>query len=422
MRKSLAACCAAILFTLLVAPLARAAEFDVRIEGKEETLYEGRLPVAIHPIEAASDTKARECAAVNEAGEEPAVTPTLAAAEAMESIGQTFDARWSGSNGPHGDYFVTRWGPDEEDAAEGAWWGILVNDALTKVGGCQYRLHEDDEVLWLWNAFGSRPLLALFPEAAHYTAGPRPTRVVAEAGEPIPLEVVSYPAGGEGVAPESPSRTGSSPYRGAEIAPVTVNAEGFQRVELAGPGAVTTDAEGKASVTYDEPGVYRIKAAVGPLGIDEGAVRSNGLEICVEAKAGECGESAPGGEAGGGSGTTTTQPPTTTATASSATAPTAAPKIGKARLVRSGLASGRLKIGWQVLDPGAGVKGWKVETRTVGGKGGWTVRAHGGDATGATIRLGRGKAFQVRLVVTDLAGHSKAYGLGKVSIPGRDRS
>ena len=61
--------------------------------------------------------------------------------------------------------------------------------------------------------------LALFPEAARYTEGPRPTRVTVVAGEPLPLEVVAYPAGGEGVVAESPSREGASAYEGAEIAP-----------------------------------------------------------------------------------------------------------------------------------------------------------------------------------------------------------
>ena len=163
---------------------------------------------------------------------------------------RTFDGQWYEG---FGDYFITRWGPDEQSNALGAYWGILVNNVLTSVGGCQYQLNEDDEVLRLWNAFTSRPLLALFPEAAHYTEGPRPSRVTVALGEPLPLEVVAYGAGGEGVGPEAPSRAGTTPYEGAEVAPVTVTAKGFQRIDTTGPETVVTDAEGKASITGQRP-------------------------------------------------------------------------------------------------------------------------------------------------------------------------
>jgi hypothetical protein len=432
MKNLFAACCAAFLLVVIVAPLAHAAtEVNVRIEGKEETLFEKTIPVAIHPIEASSDTEARQCYATDELETEPAATPTLASAEAMESIGETFDATWFGGIGPLGDYFLTRFGPDEQDNALSAWWGILVNNTLTSVGGCQTRLKEDDEVLWVWNAFDGRSMLALFPEAADYEEGPRPTRVVAEAGEPVSLEVVSYGAGGEGVAPESPSRLGSSAYEGAEIAPVTVGEKGFQRIDTASPEAVFSDAEGKAIVTYDTPGVYRVKATEGPLGIDEPVVRSNGLEICVEGEPGECepstaggGSETPGTEAPAGG---TRQPTTSGDQGGAGTAPvSAAPvqtpvRIGHPRLDRSDLASGRLKLSWAVLDPGAGVKSWQVSARALGQKGGWINRARGTTQTGATVRLPRGHRYQLRLTVTDLSGHTITYSLGKVAVPGAGR-
>jgi hypothetical protein len=404
MRKSLAACCAAILFVLVVAPFAHAAgEYNVRIEGKSETLYEGKLPVSIQQVEATSDTEPHECDGISEAGEEPAVTPTLASAEAMESIGQTFDGQWYSYIGPYGDYFITRWGPDEQDNAAGAWWGVLVNNELTNVGGCQYRLDEEDEALWLYNAFASpgRPLLALFPEAAHYTEGPRPTQVTVTAGEPLPLEVVAYPAGGEGVAAESPSRAGSSAYEGAEIAPVTVGEHGFQRVDTTSPEAVITNAEGKASITYSTPGTYRLKATVGEPG-DESVVRSNGLEVVVVAKPAASED---------------VQQPATQAVATPPTTAPAATRIAKPRLDRSALSHGRLKLSWSVVDSGAGVRSWTLGVKMLGHKGGFVTRAKGDRATGASIRLAAGHRYRLRLTLTDGAGHTSRYGLGTVAVP-----
>jgi hypothetical protein len=413
MRKSLAAICAAFVLTVVLAPIAHAAtNVHVRIEGKEETLFEGVVPTTIHPIRASSDAQDRNCDGVNELDPEnvvPGVTPTLASAEAMESIGETFDGQWYEG---FGDYFITRFGPDVQDNAASAWWGILVNQVFTSVGGCQKQLDEDDEVLWLYDAFSSRPMLALYPGAAHYVDGVRPTRVVVAPGEPVPLEVVSFPAGGEGVSPEAPSRAGSSAYEGATVAPVAVNAKGFQRIETASPGAVVTDAAGKASVAFTTAGVHRIKATVGEPGSEHTVVRSNGLEVCVRAGFGDCGEVA-----------ATSPPETKTATAATA-APAAVPsaaRISKPKLDLGNLAQGKLTISWKALDQGAGVKAWRIATKTVGEKGAFVARAHGSKGTSATLRLPRGRSYRLRFTLTDLSGHTTTYDLGKVTVPSARR-
>lgn len=412
MRKCFAAICAAFVFTVVLVPIAHAAtDVHLRIEGKEETLFEGIIPTTVHPIRASSDNQERNCDGVNELDPEnvvPGVTPTLAAAEAMESIGESFDGQWYEG---FGDYFITRWGPDEQDNAAGAWWGLLVNQVLAGVGGCQKQLAEGDEALWLYDAFSSRPMLALYPEAAHYTEGPRPTRVVVAPGEAVPLEVVSFPAGGEGVAPDRPSRAGSAPYEGATVAPVAVDAKGFQRIETASPEAVVSDAAGKASVAFTAPGVHRIKATVAvPPGTKEPVVRSNGLEVCVRAAFGDCGETA-----------VTSPPGSTTAKASTAAAaPGPAPRaarVSKPKLSLAGLSQGKVTISWKVLDPGVGVKAWRIATKTVGMKGGFVARAHGTKGTSATLRLPGGHSYRLRFSLTDRAGHTTAYGLGKVTVP-----
>ena len=377
-----------------------------RGEGRNDLRKED--PGSVKKIEASSDTQERNCDGVNELDPEnvaPGVTPTLASAEAMESIGETFDGQWYEG---FGDYFITRWGPDEQDNALSAWWGILVNQVFTSVGGCQKQLNENDEVLWVWDAFSSRPMLALYPEAAHYVDGPRPTRVTAAPGEPVTVEVVSWGASGEGSTPEVPSRTGSSPYAGADVAPVVVNAKGFQRVDTASPEAVVSDVDGKATFTFTTPGIHRIKAT-GPLGSESSVVRSNGLEVCVPARVGDCGETVP-------------TVPVIEAPKPATTVPApepAAARISKPKLALADLAQGKLTLSWQLLDPGAGVKSWRIATKTLGRKhtGGWVDRARGTKGTQATVRLPRGHRYQVRFTLTDMAGHTTTYALGKVTVP-----
>jgi hypothetical protein len=416
MKKLFTACCAVLLLIIVVAPSAQAdTSVNVRIEGKEETIFEKTIPVSIKKIEASSDTQERNCDGVNELDPEnvaPGVTPTLASAEAMESIGETFDGQWYEG---FGDYFITRWGPDEQDNALSAWWGILVNQVFTSVGGCQKQLQENDEVLWVWDAFSSRPMLALYPEAAHYVEGPRPTRVTVAPGEPVAVEVVSWGASGEGSTPEVPSRTGSSPYAGAEVAPVIVNAKGFQRVDTGSPQAVVSDAAGKATFTFTTPGIHRIKAT-GPLGAESSVVRSNGLEVCVLVQVGDCGEAVPT--------VPVLEAPKPAATTTVPAPEPAAARISKPKLATGKLADGKLTVSWQVLDPGAGVKSWRIATKTLGGRqiGGWVDRARGSKGTQATVRLPRGHRYQVRFTLTDMTGHTTTYTLGKVTVPRAGRS
>jgi hypothetical protein len=378
---------------------------NVRIEGKEETLYEGVLPVTVHKIRALSDLEERNCDGINELDPQnthPDVTPTLASVEAMESIGEPFDGQWYTG---FGDYFITQWGPDRQDEAAGAYWGILVNETFTNVGGCQYQVDGDDQVLWVYDAFNGRPSLAMFPEAAHYTSGPRPTEVTTHVGEPVPLEVVSYDDNTEDIPGEEPSRVGSHPYPGAEVAPVTTSPKGFQRVITSSPETVIANSEGKASVTFNTPGLHRIKATVGEPG-HETVIRSNGITVDVL-------PAVPTKPVTPDDPAQPTPPP--------AGPPTPAPKqakVAKPTLDRSDLADGTLKVDWKIIDPGAGVKQWRIETKTLGRKGAkFVTRAHGSKGSAATVQLPRGGRYRVRFALTDKTGHTTRFGLGSVTVP-----
>ena len=128
--RSLVAALGVAAVALLVAASAGAAptNVEVRIEGRAETLFEGRVQTEPHGVRAASDTKLaagklRRCDGLNPLDPQntaPAVTPTAASADAMALLGETFDGQWYKS---YQDYFVTRFGPDAQNVAANALLG-----------------------------------------------------------------------------------------------------------------------------------------------------------------------------------------------------------------------------------------------------------------------------------------------------------
>jgi hypothetical protein len=438
MNKTLATISVAIAVLAVAVQCAQAAptQVTVRIEGRSETLFEGPLATEPHGVHASSDISSglRRCDGINVNDPQnvtPAVTPTAAAADAITLVGQTFDGQWYNQ---YEDYFLTRFGPDSQDPSApggGAYWGILVNNTFTNVGGCQYQLDGGGEVLWVYNAFQGRPTLALFPAAAAYGSGPRPLTVTGVApNQAVPVEVVSYADSFENNPPASPSRLGSSPFEGAKVSPVLTGANGFERIETAtGP---LTDAQGKATVSYSEPGWHRIKATVGSPGA-ETAIRSNRLDICVSGSGGATLEGATGcGELPAADRVRTlppppsnetphegiTGPPTPSATGSPVSAAAGTLRVSLPRIDRGQLAKGRLGFSWAVQSAGPGVKQWTISSQTIGRRGaGWAIRASGAKTTSATIRLPRGASYRLRFAITDLLGKTSTVSLGKVSVP-----
>jgi hypothetical protein len=282
MRKRTAA--AALVGVALVATPAaeaNATEVTVRIEGRTQTLFERPLLAEGADVQAASDTTQRTCDGINPNDPQnvaPGATPTAAAVEAMDAIGETFDGRWFAG---FDDYLITRWGPDREGSGES--WSVFVNDALLDVGGCQYELHAGAEVLWSLAPPGHEPLLALYPDAT--SAGAPPLTAQAQLGEPFTVSVDAYHDGAESEPPQAPERTGSTPFAGAVVAPVQTAVNGFETIDGESAEAVRTDAQGQATIVFATPGWHRLKASA------EGAIRSNRLDVCVPAPgASGCGQ------------------------------------------------------------------------------------------------------------------------------------
>jgi hypothetical protein len=411
---------------------------SVRIEGRAETLFEGPILTDVRTVRASSDTKApkggRRCNGLNNGGSPvPGPTPTAASVDAMSILGLDFDGQWYAE--PFEDYFVDRWGPDAEDEGAGEFWGVVVNNVFTGVGGCQYVLDEGDEVLWVYDAFRGRSRLALYP--ADHAGGAAPLTASVELGQPFEVAVEAWDAVGEGTPPPSPQRAGAEPFAGARVAPVVSGPGGFELVDGDDPATVVTDTNGLAAVELGETGWHRIKATAVGSGGNETAVRSNRLDVCVfESAPSECppppaddlarvpppppdeGEGEPEQPSppadGGGSGAGLSPPAVVPL-------PPVAPGQVVLRLAppdRSRLDEGLVRVGWRVLDPGPGIARWAVSSLTLGRKGARYVRrASGRSASAATLRLPAGASYRLRLNVEDTLGRRSAATIGTVRVP-----
>ncbi len=224
MRTSIATLLIASLAAVALAGPAQAAltQVNVRIEGASKTLFEGPILTEGHDVSsykddggnAAQDLAEHPCNGIDPLDPEnttPGATPTAASVDAMDLIGEmdALAGQWYAS---FDDYFVKQWGQEEENAESGSKsWGVLVNNVFTSVGGCQYELGAGDEVLWIYNAFESRPILGLFAASEHYSSGARPLTATAELDQPFEVEVAAYDEHGEGQPPATPERTSKTP-------------------------------------------------------------------------------------------------------------------------------------------------------------------------------------------------------------------
>lgn len=434
MRSPIAAFCVATLFFLLAVPVAQAApiEVDLRIEGETETLFEGPILSDVHKVKSLIDSQWRRCNGINVNtpwNTVPGVVPTSASADAMRIVDEPFDGVWYQQ---YEDYFVTQWGPDRQDEANAEYWGIVVNNVFTNIGGCQYQLDGDDEVLWVYNAFNGRSRLALYP--ASYSAGALPLTATATLNQPFEVEVDAWPGYSEGVPPASPQRS-TTPFEGAVVAPVISSSAGFQKVDVESEDTVITAANGKASVTFTEPGWHRIKATEMAIGI-ETVIRSNRLDVCVpQPPATGCGalpaedqvrtppppvdgeeeeqpeEPQPKGPDPSDPLSGGEQPPP----------PALGDRVSVSlkALDKSRAASGLVGVGWTVVDAGVGIGKWTISSKTLGRKGAsFLTRASGQAKTSARVRLPRGKAYKLRISFVDLLGRGSSAVLGTVWIPG----
>lgn len=228
-RSALAAC--ALGASLLGATTASAAptSVDLRIEGRNSTIFEGPVTTDGKVVTPSSGDD-RRCDGTNrepDAAGSPGPTPTTALDDGARLGGFT----WNGTyDTAFNDYFIERIGPDPQTDSE--FWGQFVNSQPSQVGGCQEIVKSGDGVLWAFDAFSKENVLKLVSPTSATT------------GRPFTVRVTD---GGNG-----------QPQSGATV------------------GGATTDASGNAQLTYSEPGIFRLKAE------RPSSVRSNGATVCVD--------------------------------------------------------------------------------------------------------------------------------------------
>ena len=209
----------------LAAPAATAAPatVDLRIEGADDTIFEGPVQTDGHAIEQ-DKSGSQPCDGTN-GGANPAAGPTVTSA-LDDAV--AWDGTWNPS---FSDFLVSRIGPDR--ATDTKFWGAALNGTPTELGGCQVQVKKGDDVLWAYDMFSAKQFLEL--------SGPK----TAKLNKPFKVKVVD-------------SKNGDKPVKGATVSRVA-----------------KTDAKGVAKVVATERGLLLVKAE------RKGAIRSNSLVVRV---------------------------------------------------------------------------------------------------------------------------------------------
>jgi hypothetical protein len=350
---------ALVLLCLSAAPGASAAPVGVtvRVEGGSKTILDEPVTTDGHDVTPASGGTHKCDGTNNGAQPSPVPTPTAALDDVARVHSISWDAQWFSS---FEDFQVTR--VHDEPATSSQFWGLVVNGQFASSGGCQTRLTQGDEVVWVWDAFSKSAVLRL--------AGPN----VATVGQPMNVQVTDT---------QTAQPTANASVHGA-----------------------TTGSDGVATLTFNEEGIYRLKAD------RSDAVRSNSLIVCAD----------PAGAA--------------PCTSSDSTAPTlesnlagSDPDLPGRRLASRGGRSRTLLVSWGGNDgAGSGVAHYSVEVSTVGDGAGasqaapeWRTLLDKAPTNSLHFRGRSGDAYRFRITATDRALNSASIVTEPVLVPVDDR-
>jgi hypothetical protein len=213
--------------TATPAALAAPVGVTVRVEGASKTILDEPVTTDGHDVTPASGGTHKCDGTNNGAHPSPVPTPTAALDDVTRAHNISWDGQWFDS---FEDFAVSR--VHDESATSSQFWGLVVNGQFASSGGCQTSLTQGDEVVWVFDAFSKSAVLRL--------SGPD-TAIV---GQPMNVQV---------------SDTQSN-----------------QPAANASVHGATTGSDGVATVTFNEEGVYRLKAD------RPDAVRSNTLIVCAD--------------------------------------------------------------------------------------------------------------------------------------------
>jgi len=312
---------------------------DVRIEGKTSTIFTG--PVTTDgKVVAPSTGGAHACDGTNGgANPSPGPTATSALDDAALKGGFTWDGTWFAG---FGDYSIDHVAGESSTSSE--FWGVFVNGEALQVGGCQFLVQPGDEVLWTFDAFSKVGALSLTAPGATQT------------GKPIQVDVVD--------------RATKGPVAGATV------------------GSATTAGNGSAALTFDQPGVYRLKAE------KPSWIRSSEVRVCVDPPLVEACTS------------TDRTPPSVRLDA-----PAISTSVGR---------FGQIRLSWQGDDGanGSGVRRYRVEKRRVDKPNGqWRAIKTDTTSTVARVPATAGSAYEFRVQAIDRAGNASPMTLGESLMP-----
>jgi hypothetical protein len=350
---------ALVLLCLTAAPAAVAAPVGVtvRVEGASKTILDEPVTTDGHDVTPASGGT-HKCDGTNAgAHPSPVPTPTAALDDVTRTHNISWDAQWFAS---FEDFIVTR--VQDESATSSQFWGLVVNGQFASSGGCQTSLTQGDEVVWVFDAFSKDAVLRL--------AGPGTATV----GQPLNVQVTDTQSG--------------------------------QPAASASVGGATTGSDGVATLTFNQEGIYRLKAD------RPDAVRSNTLIVCADpAGAAPCSSSdntAPTVESGFGP---------------------SDPKLRGRRLASRDGRSRTILVSWGAQDgAGSGVANYSVEVSTVSDGAGasqaepeWKTLLDKAPTNSLHFRGESGDAYRFRITATDRALNSASIVTDPVLIPVDDR-
>ena len=211
---------ALLLAVVACAPaIANPVAVNVRIEGKHDTLFEGKLLAHVHKVDSGDGSGSHTCDGTN-GGANSTPGPTLLGAfdQAVQKAGLTWAGAYSTG---FQDFTVDRVGPDSSDTKNGRYWGQVLNFKDTQVGGCQLEVKPRDQVLVAFNSFG-HPKLEL--------EGPRN----ATAGKPFTVTVLDGETG--------------KPFQGALVHGNRTGPKGHVKVVLRSAGSHRFKARAKDAI------------------------------------------------------------------------------------------------------------------------------------------------------------------------------
>ena len=223
MKSRIGALAALALALACPGALAAPATVNLRVEGADDTIFEGPVRTDGHAIEQDKNGP-QPCDGTN-GGANPTPGPTVTSA--LDDA-----VAWDGTYNPSfSDFLVNRIGSDA--ATDTKFWGTALNGTPTELGGCQVQVKAGDDVLWAYDMFSAKQFLELI--------GPRTARLK----KPFKVKVID-------------AKNGGKPVKGASVS-----------------GVAKTDDKGFATIVGREKGLLLVKAE------RRGAVRSNALVVRV---------------------------------------------------------------------------------------------------------------------------------------------